>query len=176
MSDRRRGVWQLCRLFQAFLAVHLLNAALPAVAGDEPARRNRADDAETIFELEIRPVLAGTCFKCHGDKKASHGLRTDSRESLLRGGESGPAIIPGNPEKSLLIHAIRYSHADLRMPPDKRLPEPCGGGIRALDKAGGTMAILFDQQRVPLRKSLGIRGSSQSSCAGRRQRLGGEPH
>jgi Protein of unknown function (DUF1553)/Protein of unknown function (DUF1549)/Planctomycete cytochrome C len=123
MSDRRRGVWQLCRLLQVFLALHLLNAALPAVAGDQPVRPNRTEDAETIFELEIRPVLAGTCFKCHGDKKASHGLRTDSRESLLRGGESGPAITPGKPEKSLLIQAIRYSHADIRMPPDKRLPD-----------------------------------------------------
>ncbi len=122
MRDRRSGVWQLCRLLQVFLAIYLLNAALPAVAGDEPARPKHASDAETIFELEIRPVLAGTCFKCHGDKKVSHGLRTDSREYLLRGGESGPAIVPGDPDKSLLIQAIRYSHADIHMPPDKRLP------------------------------------------------------
>jgi hypothetical protein len=105
------------------LAIYPLNAALPVAVGDELPQPKRAGDAESIFELEIRPVLAGTCYKCHGNKKASHGLRTDSRESLLRGGESGPAIFPGNAEKSLLIQAIRYNHADIRMPPDKRLPD-----------------------------------------------------
>jgi hypothetical protein len=80
-------------------------------------------EAETFFELKIRPVLAGTCFKCHGGKKVSHGLRVDSREALLKGGESGPAILPGKPDKSLLIQALKYSHEDIKMPPDKRLPE-----------------------------------------------------
>jgi hypothetical protein len=80
-------------------------------------------DADTFFELKIRPVLFDTCFPCHGGKKVNHGLRVDSREALLKGGQTGPAVVPGNPEKSLLIQAIRYRHADIKMPPDKRLPE-----------------------------------------------------
>ncbi len=85
--------------------------------------QGRAEDPETFFELKIRPVLAGTCFNCHGEKKVSNGLRVDSREALLKGGEHGPAIVPGDPKRSLLIQAIRYAHADIKMPPDKRLPD-----------------------------------------------------
>jgi hypothetical protein len=81
------------------------------------------EDADTFFELRIRPILAGICFKCHGGNKVSHGLRVDSREALLKGGKSGPAIVPGNGEKSLLIQAIRRSHETIKMPPDKPLPE-----------------------------------------------------
>jgi hypothetical protein len=82
-----------------------------------------ASDAETFFETKIRPVLAGSCFKCHGGAKTSHGLRVDSREALLKGGEGGPAIVPGDPLKSPLIRALRHSSDDLKMPPGKPLPE-----------------------------------------------------
>jgi hypothetical protein len=78
-------------------------------------------DAETLFEAKIRPVLAGTCFRCHGGEKVSGHLRVDNRAALLKGGDSGPAIVPGDPEKSLLIQAIQHRHEKLRMPPDKRL-------------------------------------------------------
>jgi hypothetical protein len=80
-------------------------------------------DADTFFELKIRPVLAGTCFKCHGGEKTSHGLRVDSRAALLKGGERGPALVPGDPDKSLLIQAIRHGRDDLKMPPARRLPD-----------------------------------------------------
>ena len=79
------------------------------------------DDA--FFEAKIRPVLVESCFKCHGGKKTSNGLRVDSREALLKVGDSGPAIVPGSPEKSLLIQAIRYTGDELKMPPDKKLPD-----------------------------------------------------
>src|SRR5438445_13217923 len=58
---------------------------------------------EIFFETKVRPVLAERCFRCHGGKKVSHGLRVDSRSALLNGGENGPAIIPGSPDRSLLI-------------------------------------------------------------------------
>ena len=51
-----------------------------------------ADEREDFFEAKIRPVLAGTCFRCHGDAKLSGALRIDSREALLKGGDSGPAL------------------------------------------------------------------------------------
>jgi hypothetical protein len=83
----------------------------------------RGDDSETFFETKIRPVLVESCLNCHGGKKVSNRLRLDSRESLLKGGEKGPAIVPGDPDRSLLVQAIRRTHAEIKMPPDKKLPE-----------------------------------------------------
>jgi len=76
-----------------------------------------------FFEKKVRPVLMGTCFKCHGGEKTNHGLRLDHLTHILKGGDSGPAIIPGDPEKSLLIQAIRRTHKDLKMPPKKPLDD-----------------------------------------------------
>src|SRR4051794_15809397 len=81
------------------------------------------DSPETFFELNVRPVLATTCLPCHGGKKTSSGLKVDSREAILRGGDRGPAIVPGEPGKSLLIQAVRHVDDDLKMPPAERLPE-----------------------------------------------------
>ncbi len=71
-----------------------------------------------FFEKRIRPVLAGECYECHAGKKLKGGLALDSRDGLLKGGESGPALTPGNPNKSLLIRSIRHTHKDLKMPKD----------------------------------------------------------
>lgn len=82
---------------------------------------SEADDAQVaFFESKIRPVLIDQCFECHGRNTAESGLRVDSRKSLLQGGESGPAVVPGSIDQSLLIEAIR--HESLEMPPSKRLP------------------------------------------------------
>ena len=75
-----------------------------------------ADDA--LFEASIRPVLVDTCFRCHGGERVSGGLRVDSREALVGGGDSGPAISPGDPAGSLLLQAISH-HGDVSaMPPE----------------------------------------------------------
>ncbi len=76
-----------------------------------------------FFETNIRPLLAKHCYECHsaGAKKLKGKLRLDARDHLLKGGESGLAVVPGNPEESLLIKAVRYD--DLEMPPRGRLPE-----------------------------------------------------
>src|SRR5690348_9928946 len=84
-----------------------------ARGGEEP------EDSASFFEAKVRPVLAETCFRCHGGEKTSGGLRVDSRRSLLEGGDSGPAIAPGDAEESLLVQAVRRTHESLRMPPDK---------------------------------------------------------
>jgi hypothetical protein len=78
------------------------------------------ESRETFFELKVRPVLANDCWPCHGGKKTSSGLRVDSREALLKGGDRGPAIIAGDPDKSLLVQAIRQTHEDVKMPPEPR--------------------------------------------------------
>ncbi len=80
-------------------------------------------DATELFETKIRPVLVDVCFKCHGSDKDSGNLRVDSREALLKGGDTSPAIVPNKPAESLLLKALRHDNDDLKMPPDKRLPD-----------------------------------------------------
>ena len=73
-----------------------------------------------FFETKIRPLLHRHCYNCH-DQTATAGLRLDSRAGLLRGGQSGPAAVPGKVDSSLLVQAIRYQH-DVKMPPSGALP------------------------------------------------------
>ncbi len=80
----------------------------------------RADERSDFFEAKVRPVLAANCYKCHKTVKKG-GLRLNSRESLLKGGKSGPAIVIGDPKNSLLIQAISRQHERLKMPPKKPL-------------------------------------------------------
>src|SRR5688500_3684897 len=83
-----------------------------------------ADDQIDFFEKEIRPVLADRCYKCHSasSEKLKGGLLLDTREGMLKGGESGkPSVVPGDAEASFLIEAIRYGNEDLQMPPKERL-------------------------------------------------------
>jgi hypothetical protein len=84
-----------------------------------------ADDGKGVafFEKRIRPVLIKHCYECHSaaSSEPKGGLRLDSRDFSRKGGESGPAIVPGNTGKSLLMEAIR--HELIEMPPDKKLPD-----------------------------------------------------
>jgi uncharacterized protein DUF1553/uncharacterized protein DUF1549/cytochrome c len=78
-----------------------------------------------FFEKKVRPVFAEACASCHSSaaKKLKGGLRLDTPEGILKGGDSGPAVVPGKPDESLLIKAVRYQDQDLQMPPKRRLPE-----------------------------------------------------
>ena len=89
------------------------------------ARGARGADDE-FFEKRIRPALAEHCYKCHSAKseKVEGGLLLDTHGGILKGGDSGPAIVPGDPEKSLLIKAVRSAEQDLPRPhKDKKLPD-----------------------------------------------------
>src|SRR5262245_17687445 len=79
-------------------------------------------EAEQFFESKIRPVLANNCYTCHTGAQ-SGGLRLDSRDAILKGGKSGPAVVPGDPQKSLLIQVTNHSHASIKMPPGDKLEE-----------------------------------------------------
>ncbi len=81
-------------------------------------------DGVAYFEKHIRPLLAKHCYECHSSRarKRKGGLRLDSRAAWSAGGDSGPAVIPGNVDASLLIQAVRYADPDLQMPPDEALP------------------------------------------------------
>ena len=92
--------------------------ALPAAA----ARTRVKNEGIAFFESKIRPVLAKNCFSCHsGSVQARGGLRLDNRAGLLIGGQSGPAIVPGDPENSKLISVLHYEGPE--MPPAGQLPE-----------------------------------------------------
>ncbi len=98
---------------QAFLSVLILT---PLGAGF--AQEVSKEQAE-FFETKIRPVLSENCYRCHSADQGKNkgGLTLDSREGMTTGGETGPAVVPGNPEKSVLIKAISYLDPDLQMPP-----------------------------------------------------------
>ncbi|MBL9153593.1 MAG: PSD1 domain-containing protein [Verrucomicrobiales bacterium] len=79
--------------------------------------------ADEFFLEKIEPLLKQRCYECHSHAgKIKGGLVLDSKSGWERGGESGPAIVPGKPEASLLIQAISHAQKDLRMPPKKMLP------------------------------------------------------
>ncbi|MBI5397465.1 MAG: PSD1 domain-containing protein [Verrucomicrobia bacterium] len=107
-SEIRSGKW--------VLSIILLSAfgLRPSAFSAEPSKA----DAE-FFEGKVRPILANNCYKCHSAEaaKLKAKLRLDTRDGVLKGGESGPAIVPGDPDKSLLIKAVRYTDPDLQMPP-----------------------------------------------------------
>ena len=87
-----------------------------------PRRSSDGSDPRGVefFESKIRPLLANNCYQCHSrqSKKGKGGLLLDSQEGLLKGGDSGPIFVTGDPDQSLLIKAVRYKDEDLRMPPD----------------------------------------------------------
>lgn len=110
----------MCQIRFVAGAIFLLGTALPAaLRAEEPS----AADLE-FFEKRIRPVLAEHCYECHSAKteKTKGGLHLDSREGLLTGGDSGAAVIPGEPDKSRLVIGVGYESEELQMPPAGKLP------------------------------------------------------
>src|SRR5712672_4360286 len=110
----------------ATLAGGWLRAAEPSAAGVD------------FFEKRIRPLLADRCYKCHsaGAEKLKGGLLLDSRAGMLKGGDTGPAIVPGGEEKSLLMQAVRWTDKELQMPPKKKLSDPEIADLAAWVKMG----------------------------------------
>src|SRR5687768_30019 len=106
------------RLFHSRVCAAAL-LALGIVAFDAGA----ADVDTAFFESKIRPVLVESCYKCHSaeSERVKGGLLLDSREGLLKGGDSGAALVPGDPEKGTLIKALRYKDEALQMPPKEPL-------------------------------------------------------
>ncbi|HEY4312149.1 MAG TPA: PSD1 and planctomycete cytochrome C domain-containing protein [Pirellulales bacterium] len=109
----------MVRISVRFAALSLL--LLVATARAEPPT---AADIE-FFESQVRPVLVARCYKCHSqDAENLRGsLLLDSRPGWMAGGDSGPSIVPGDPDASLLIRALKYD-GDVQMPPEGKLPEP----------------------------------------------------
>lgn len=102
------------RMIAAYLTGLALTACSRVDAADPPAKSN------DYFEKSVRPILANHCFECHGPLKQKGGLRLDSRDAMLTGGDTGPALVPGHPEQSALVRAISYKD-ELKMPPKGQL-------------------------------------------------------
>ncbi len=98
----------------------LSGASLSAAPAPASAKADAA--GLEFFEKNIRPLLAERCYECHSAAKSTSkgGLRLDSKDAVLRGGDNGSAIVPANVEKSLLVKAVRYTDPDLSMPPAKK--------------------------------------------------------
>src|SRR5436190_15053031 len=97
--------------------------------GADPAKAFSPEQLD-FFEKQVRPLLAANCLSCHGPQKQEGGLRLDTREAVLQGGDSGPAVVAGNAKESRLVQAVRRE-GDLKMPPPSPLrPE----GVAALTR------------------------------------------
>ena len=108
---------------QLSLTAALLPALLLSAVSVGLAAAAQPTAADLVFyEQTVKPILAGACFECHSHeaKKFKGGLALDSAAAILKGGDTGPAVVPGNLEKSLLIKAVRYTDADLQMPPKNK--------------------------------------------------------
>ncbi len=78
-------------------------------------------EADSFFREKVFPLLESRCISCHGAEKVKGALRLDSREAILKGGDSGPSAVPGKPQESLMLHAVMHTKEDLGMPPKETL-------------------------------------------------------
>lgn len=97
------------------------------------------DDGVAFFEAKIRPVLVKHCYECHSAEsgKSKGGLMLDTKQAIQAGGDTGPAVVPGDPAKSLLLTAIKHSDPDLEMPPkEPKLPDSTVADFETWIKSG----------------------------------------
>ena len=117
----------------------LLVTAVCAQNQTAPPTTVPADQA-AFFEAKIRPVLASSCYSCHGKDAQLGGLRLDSREAILKGGATGPSIVPGDPDKSLLIRAVQQA-GQLKMPQGGKLTADKIADLAAWVKMGAPWPV-----------------------------------
>ena len=120
----------------------LLAATAPALLAQAALGSVDAD----FFETKIRPLFAEQCYACHTEARMG-GLQLDSREHFLKGGNSGPIAVPGNPDASLLVKALRHD-ATPKMPPTGKLPAEQIAAVEAWVKAG---AVWPENEKATLR-------------------------
>jgi hypothetical protein len=119
----------------ALLAPFLLTALIAGTAGHA-----RSPAPVELFEKEIRPLLAGRCLSCHSGERPQGGLDLTSREKLLAGGASGPVLVPGRAEESLLVRALRHQSSP-RMPPDGKLLDRQVEAVQRWVEAGAPWGV-----------------------------------
>ncbi|MDG1896651.1 MAG: PSD1 and planctomycete cytochrome C domain-containing protein [Fuerstiella sp.] len=103
--------------------VRLAGLALCACLATSACADDAVPDGAALefFEKNVRPILVEHCYECHAAGEVNGGLRLDSQAGVMKGGDTGPSLVAGYPEKSLLIEAVRYKNRDLQMPPQNAL-------------------------------------------------------
>ena len=98
-------------------------------------------DGVDFFESKVRPVLVEHCYKCHSPqaKVPKGGLRLDSLDALRKGGDTGPAVVPGDADASLLVQAVRYKDGQTRMPPKGKLSDATIAALEQWVRGGAVM-------------------------------------
>ena len=121
-NNREKGYSKPFSYRLAFTVLLVIGFALSSRAAQEAAKDLRGMG---LFYDYVEPLLKQNCYECHSHeaKKAKGGMVLDSRASILQGGDSGPVLIPGEPESSLMIEAVLYGNEDLQMPPDYQLEQ-----------------------------------------------------
>ena len=141
MALQRRGDRVAARLGLAMAALLAMGALADAEAAKKHAKQAEQADTEEdppeppSFARDVMPTLGRYCEHCHGDREQHGGLRLDNYGNLMRGGESGPAIIAGDARGSLLVAKIEHRDKPT-MPPRKRLPKAAIARIRGWIAAG----------------------------------------
>jgi hypothetical protein len=122
----------MLKFYAIFAPWMVLSATVAAWAGEAPSPGSGQAPPDPagvqFFENKVRPLLVDNCYKCHSadaqkDKKLKGELLLDTHDGVLKGGENGPAIVPGKPNESRLIKAVRYTDDDLKMPPKVKLTD-----------------------------------------------------
>lgn len=121
-----------------------------------------AQAAERFFENKVRPLLAESCFKCHGPQAHKGGLRLDSRAAMLAGGDSGPALVPGDTAGSLLVQVLSYGDDYVQMPPSGKLPADKIADLTAWVKMGAPWPGADADPPVAKRREFSIREADRA--------------
>jgi hypothetical protein len=150
---------KLCRIVVLLGSALWPCAAAALRAGDDSSAPTR--EQLDHFERHVRPVLAMHCFSCHGAKKQESGLRLDSREAVLRGGERGAAATPGNVEGSVLIQAVRQA-GELKMPPEGKLKPQEVAALESWVRGGLAWPGAVVAKSLASKSSPGGRGSMEA--------------
>ena len=143
----------------------------PEKAPEKIADRPPTADQLAFFEKKIRPVLVEQCYECHSAeaKKVKGGLLLDTRDGIRKGGEQGPAVVPGDLEASLLIQAVRYKDENLQMPPKDKLPDEVVADFEQWVAIGRARPARRQGRRPPKRRSTSRRAGSSGRSSRRRQ-------
>ena len=115
---------------------HLLASVLAALTTACAVAWHRPTKADELFETAVRPVLTSHCIRCHGESKQEGGLNLATATGVATGGDSGPTIVPGRPDQSLLLAALR--HESLEMPPTGKLEPAVIAGVARWVAAGAS--------------------------------------
>jgi hypothetical protein len=148
--------------FVFFVSLWFNAVSSPRVAAEAPMVNL---DATTFFESDVRPVLAENCYACHGPRQQMAGLRLDSREGLSKGTAAGPVLVPGDPDRSPLIRAVRYD-GKIRMPPAGKLKAGQIASLEAWVRMGATWPDA--RSRLPVGAGSQVKPSAPTAPAARR--------